>query len=67
MNRLRVLKQRANRGEVGVCKLSDGWFVATGRSALGDCTGPHTRREAILLASRWALPDKADMFSITTE
>ncbi|MBX8556952.1 hypothetical protein K5D56_26315 [Pseudomonas cichorii] len=64
MNRLKTLKQRASRGQVGVCKLSDGWFVATGRGGWGDCSGPHSRREAIQLAARWALPSKKAVFSI---
>lgn len=66
MNRLRILKQRANRGGVGICKLADGWFVGTGRGSWGDCSGPHTRREALHVASRWAMPEKLDPFSITS-
>lgn len=58
MNRLRVLKQRAARGWCGVCKLNDGYWVGSGRGQ-GDCTGPFvSEREAILVASRWALPHK---------
>jgi hypothetical protein len=64
MSRLKVLKQRAARGEVGVCKLQDGWFVATGRGS-GDCAGPFSRREAIQAAARWALPYREAEIQIT--
>lgn len=52
MNRLRVLLKRAHRGECGIARLSDGWYVANENG----CDGPMSRREAILAASRWALP-----------
>lgn len=66
MNRLRVLKQRATRAKVGVCKLRDGWYVAQGTSFWdANCTGPLTRREAIFQASRIALPRKALEVTVT--
>lgn len=65
MNRLNTLKQRAARVQVGVCKLSDGWFLGTGSGGWGDCSGPHSRREAIQLAARWALPSKEPVVTIT--
>lgn len=58
MSRLQQLKQRAARNQVGICKLSDGWFVGTGRGGWGDHSGPHSRREAIQIAARWALPSR---------
>lgn len=64
MIRLGTLKQRADRGQVGVCKLSDGWFVGTGRGSRGDCSGPHSRREAIQLAASWSLPSKKVVVTI---
>lgn len=64
MGRLQVLKQRAARGEVGVCKLSDGWYVATGRG-FGAHAGPYSRRKAIQTAARWALPVKDVEIKIT--
>ncbi|MGF6281840.1 hypothetical protein ABH908_000127 [Pseudomonas frederiksbergensis] len=67
MSRLQRLKQRAARGQVGVCKLSDGWFVGTGRGGWGDCSGPHSRREAIQIAARWAMPAKKLVVTITTD
>lgn len=58
MSRLQILKQRAARGMCGVCKLKDGWWVGTGRGQ-GHCDGPFaSKREALLIASRWALPRK---------
>lgn len=65
MNRLQRLKQRAARGQVGVCKLKEGWFVGTGRGGWGDYSGPHSKREAIQLAARWAMPTKKLVISIT--
>ena len=64
MSRLQRLKQRAGRGEIGVTKLSTGWFVATGKGQ-GACSGPHTRREAIQEAARWAFPRKAVNLVVT--
>lgn len=55
MNRLRILKQRAARGRAGIVRLSDGWYAAHGRG-FGDCYGPVTRREAIQIAARMAIP-----------
>lgn len=55
MNRLRILKQRANRGRAAVVKLHDGWFAVSCRG-WGDCAGPMSRREAIQLAARWGMP-----------
>ena len=55
MNRLRILKQRAARGGSSALRLSDGWFAAHG-NGWGDCAGPMSRREAIYLAARWAMP-----------
>lgn len=66
MSRLGVLKQRAARGQVGVCRLNEGWFVGTGRGNWGGCSGPHSRREAIQIAARWALPTKNIEVTITT-
>ncbi len=57
MTRLRILKQRAARGQCGITRLHNGWYVGTGRGG-GDCYGPLTKREAIFMASRWALPKK---------
>lgn len=59
MNRLRILEQRAARGLCGVTKLNDGsWWVGCGRG-VGDCTGPFvSKREALLVAVRWAMPHK---------
>jgi len=65
MNRLRILKQRIRRaGDVGVFKLKDGYVVATGRFQ-GDCSALMTRREAIRLASRWALPYRPQVITVT--
>lgn len=57
MNRLRILRQRAARGLAGVAHLSDGWWAAHGRG-WGDCAGPMSRREAIQLAARLAMPHR---------
>ncbi len=65
MNRLQRLKQRAARGQIGVCKLKEGWFVGTGRGGWGDCSGPHSKREAIRPAARWAMPAKKQVITIT--
>ncbi|MDF9778980.1 hypothetical protein [Pseudomonas baetica] len=67
MSRLQRLKQRAARGQVGVCRLQEGWFVGTGRGGWGDYSGPHSRREAIHIAARWALPAKSIDVTITTD
>jgi CubicO group peptidase (beta-lactamase class C family) len=64
MSRLQTLKQRAHRGEVGVSRLRDGWWVGTGRGQ-GNCSGPHSRREAIQIAARWAMPAKEVVVVIT--
>jgi len=67
LNRLRVLKQRVKRaGDVGVFRSEDGYLVATGRF-WGDCAGPFSRRTAILVASRWALPSGPQIMTITTD
>ena len=59
MNRLRVLKQRAARSQIGVCKVDFGqgkqWVAAHGHG-WGCCSEGMTRRQAIQLAARWALP-----------
>jgi len=55
MNRLRILKQRAARGRAGIARLADGWYAAHGLG-LGDCFGPVTRREAIQISARMAIP-----------
>lgn len=57
MNRLRVLKQRAARGTCGIAKLNGRWHACTGLGG-GDISPPMSRREAIHLAARWALPAK---------
>jgi hypothetical protein len=67
MSRLQRLKQRAARGQVGVCRLHDGWFVGTGRGGWGDHSGPHSKREAIQIAARWAMPAKKLIVTITTD
>lgn len=54
MNRLRVLRQRASRGRVAVVLSQGQWLVANEYG----CDGPFSRREAIQLAARWALPSK---------
>jgi hypothetical protein len=66
MNRLRILKQRiARAGDVAVCKLSDGYAVATGRFQ-GDCSASMTKRAAINLAARWARPSAPQIMTIET-
>jgi hypothetical protein len=65
MNRQRILRQRAGRGETGFCKLSDGWYVGTGRNG-GACSGPHSKREAVQLAARWAMPIPKLVITITS-
>lgn len=73
MNRLRVLKQRAGKGLIGVVRLDtqhtvinsvgthkindSGWYVCTGKNG-GWHDGPFSKREAIQMAARWALPQK---------
>lgn len=58
MNRLRILKQRiARSGDVSVCKLSNGYVVASGRFQ-GDASPPMSKRSAIHLAARWAMPSR---------
>lgn len=65
MNRLRILKQRIQRsGDVGVCKLSDGYAVATGRFQ-GCSSASMTYRAAIHLAARWAMPSRPQVVVIT--
>lgn len=64
MNRLRVLKHRAKRGFATAVKYSRGWGVASGLGQ-GDFAGPFTRRQAIQLAARWAMPAKRVMITIT--
>lgn len=65
MNRLRILKQRIKRsGDVGVCKLSDGYAVATGRFQ-GAASTSMTQRAAIHLAARWAMPSRPQVMVIT--
>lgn len=58
MNRIRVLKKRANRGGCGGVRLYDQWYVVSGSGALwvGYLDGPFSRREAIQQAARFALP-----------
>lgn len=53
MNRIRVLKKRANRGGCGVVRLDNQWYVVFG---IGFVDGPFSRREAIQQAARFALP-----------
>lgn len=67
MNRQRILKQRAARGQVGVCRLKEGWFVGTGRGGWGGCSGPHSRGEAIQIAARWGLPSKKVVIHVTND
>lgn len=55
MNRLRILRQRARRGEVNIVKFNGAYVAATGR-AHGACSQPMSKRAATLLASRWAMP-----------
>lgn len=64
MSRLQVLKQRAARGEVGIAKLHDGWYVCTGRNG-GWHDGPFTKRNAIFKASRWGMPHKKIEIQVT--
>lgn len=66
MNRQRILLQRAARGAVGVAKLADGWFVSTGVNG-GWCDGPFSRRQAIQLAARWAMPHTELRVIITSD
>lgn len=58
MNRIRVLKKRANRGGCGVVRLDDQWYVVSGSGArwVGYLDGPFSRREAIQQAARFVLP-----------
>jgi len=65
MNRLRILKQRIRRaGDVGVCKLDDGYAVVTGRFQ-GDCSASMSKRSAIQLAARWARPCRPQDLIVT--
>ncbi|MDO8415917.1 MAG: hypothetical protein Q7S87_06855 [Agitococcus sp.] len=65
MNRLRILKQRIRRGnDVGISKLSDGYAVCTGRFG-GDCVMRLTKRAAIQMAARWAMPHRPQVVIIT--
>lgn len=69
MNRLRILKKRIARSKlnVGISKLSDGWYVGWGTNFNNsDCSGPHTRREAINVAARIAMPRKPMKVVIST-
>lgn len=64
MNRLRLLKQRIrNAGDVGVLKMNEGFVVATGRFG-GDCTGPMSKRAAIQMGARWAMPSRCTICEI---
>ena len=64
MNRLRVLRQRATRAKICIVKLDDGYVVAHGHG-WGNCSKVVSKREAILLASRWALPWKRHKMQVT--
>jgi hypothetical protein len=59
MNRLRVLKKRANREGCGIIKENEYWLVYAGRgkSWAGFIDGRYTRREAIQKAAQMALPE----------
>jgi hypothetical protein len=64
MNRLRLLKQRIrNAGDVGVHKMNGGFVVATGRFS-GDCTMPMSKRAAIQMAARWAMPNRPPVWAV---
>lgn len=65
MSKLKVLKQRAARGLVGIVKLRDGWHIATGVNG-GWSDGPFTKREATFKASRWAMPSKPIVCTMTS-
>ena len=59
MNRQRLLKQRIRRcGDVAIFKMDGGFVVATGRFQ-GDCSDVLSKRQAIQMAARWALPSAA--------
>lgn len=65
MSRKRILLQRAARGGAGICKLQDGWYVGTGLNS-GACSGPHSKREAVLQAARWGMPVRKLVITITS-
>lgn len=55
---MRILKKRANRGGCGIVKLDGEWYVASGNGALwvGYLDGPFSKREAIQMSARFAMP-----------
>lgn len=61
MNRLRILKQRASRSGVAVVRSQGQWLVANQYG----CDGPFSRRQAIQLAARWAMPFPKLVFLIS--
>ncbi|UOW66368.1 hypothetical protein vBAspATola_25 [Aeromonas phage vB_AspA_Tola] len=60
MNRLRVLKKRANKMCIGVVKIDNKYYVAgsSGCRHVGYLDGPFSKREAIHFAARMAPPSK---------
>lgn len=58
MNRLRVLKGRANRAGCSITKIDNKWFVVSNSGCrwVGYLEGPFPKREAIQQAARFALP-----------
>lgn len=65
MSRLQILRQRAARGQCGTLRDKGKWFAATGRGQ-GYCSEGMSRREAIQLAARLALPRKPAILTVTT-
>lgn len=63
---MRILKKRANRGGCGIVKLDGEWYVASGNGALwvGYLDGPFSKREAIQMSARFAMP-KGNNLKIT--
>lgn len=65
MSRLRRHLHRARRMQCDVIRLRDGWYAVDARG-WGYHSGPFTRRQAILVASSWALPHRAVRVIITS-
>jgi hypothetical protein len=68
MNRLRVLKQRARRGNACVERFNKNWYAFWGTSFFdADYAGPMSKREAIQLAARAAMPRPEIRVRFTTD
>lgn len=60
MNRLRLLKKRANKGGVIVHRMGGRYVAVDG----GGCSAPMSKRAAIQVASRWAMPSAPRVFLV---